>query len=398
MTTLQELINRMNAYTPIRNMDEVLKVNALDQAIRMFRMNNQPPWTQKKTTLRVFQNVPLYPTASDHAHLAMLDDPLGQDNDFGQHPRYVFTSLRDFLETPTGRNLVAEVWQNGTKMIGVRNYTSVDLTEQLLDSASDASDYATSGDAGTPVVDNVIFLTGSTSIRVPITYSTGTAVVTDTFANSTTSTNYKRNYFFVNIFLSTTTAPSAIAIRLYQDASNYLDSPSITTQFAGQPLIANDWNTIAFDLNTATATGTVTGTFTSVRYTFTETASGNYYFDQSFLRGWILQDYWYYSRNNVLDGSTYQQFFSADSATYDLASQMLGETVFHDAIMYEACTYLLSDQKESKIQDDVSRLRNSAWERFFSFYPDNTPQITTNTYRFGTDYQAEMNWPDFMIR
>lgn len=393
-TTLQQLINRMNAYTPIRNMDEVLKVNALDQSIRMFRMNNQPPWTQKKTTLRIFSNVFLYPTATDHEQLAMLDDSLGSDESFGEHPRYVFTSLRDFLEDPDPNNTVAEIWQTGTRFLGVRNKTNSGLTNQLCDSASVAAQWAGSGDASTPVLDRVVFLTGTTSIRVPVTFSGGTATITNTFLTSVADTNYKAKYFFVSVYITGTVAPSALTITLKKDNSNYITSPSLTTQFAGQAITLNDWNVFAFDLNTATETGTTGGTFNSVVYAFTETVNGNYYFDESFLKGWVLQDYWYYSTYNVLNGITYQDYFSTDSATYSLTSVLLGDTAWHDPTMYEACLFLLSDQKETKIFKDIETTLTTAWEKYEKVYPDNTPQITTNVYRFGTDYQGEMGWPD----
>lgn len=396
-TTLQELLNRMNAYTPIANLSEVIKVNAIDQSIRAFRMSNQPPWTLQKTTLRVFINQELYPVPTDFERVAIIDDQLGQDSDFGQHPRYTFTSLRDFLEDPSGGNAIAEVWQGGTRFIGCRNNTNPGMTQALLENPSVAADWAGSGDAGTPVLDNVIFRTGSTSIRVPITFSSGTATVLNTFQVPTIDANYKTKYFFCAVYLATTTVPSSILINLRTNASNYL-SATVTTQFAGQPLVANDWNVLAIDLNTAAVTGTVTGTFRSVQYVFTETVGGNCYFDASFLKGWILQDFWYYSTYNVLNSSTYQEYFAPDSATYTLSSVLLGDTAWHDPIMYEACTYLLSDQKESAIFGQVSALRDRAWGQFFQRYPDESPQITTDVYRFGTDYQDEMGWPDLTMR
>ncbi len=396
-TSLQFLINRMNAYTPIRNLDEVLKVNALDQSIRMFRMNNNPPWTLQKTSLRVFSNVFLYPVPVDLAQVSIVDDPLGQDMEFGEHPRYVYTSLRDFLEDPTARNSIAEVWQAGTKFIGVRNKTDVGLTESLLGDVGVASEWAGSGDAGTPVLDNVVTLTATTSIRVPITNSSGTATITDTFGSSSPSDNYQRKYFFVAVYIQASTVPTSIGMRLRQDSGNYLET-AVTAQFAGQPFVANDWNVLAIDLNTATKTGSITGSFTSAIYTVTGMGTGNLYFDDSFLRGWILQDFWYYSIYNVLNGSTYQEFFAPDSATYSLASVLLGDTNWHDPMMYMACLFLLSDQKESAIYLQVQDLFTKANTNLLSRYPDETPQISTNIYRFGTDYQDEMGWPDIAIR
>jgi len=76
-TTLNYLISRMNAYTPIYNLEESRKVNAIDFAIREFRMRIQPPWMLKKTTIRIFEDVLEYPTATDHAELAFLSSSKG---------------------------------------------------------------------------------------------------------------------------------------------------------------------------------------------------------------------------------------------------------------------------------------------------------------------------------
>lgn len=398
-TSLAYLINRMNAYTAVRNMDEVLKVNALDQALRMFRTTNNPPWTKQKTTLRVFKDVPLYPTPSDFAQLAILNDPIGKNRSFAQQPRYVYNNVRDFLEQPTGRNTIAEVWEQGTKMLGIRLNYGVDFIQTVVDTASTISDWAGGQDAGTPVLDNVIFLSGSTSIRFPITFSSGTARMINTLSNPISDSSWDKKYFFVSVYLETATAPTDLTITLFTDPATYLVSPVLTTQFGGQPLIANDWNTFAFNLDTATdAGGDFAGDINYIQYDFTETVNGFYYFDESFLRGWVLQDMWYYSTYNVLNGTTYQDFFSPDSANYSLTSVLLGDTNWHDALVYEACLYLLSDQKETKVYNDVSTLRDRAWEKFFARYPDDTPQITTNYYRFYTNYQDQMGYPDNFMR
>jgi hypothetical protein len=394
-TTLNELINRMNVYTPVSVLPEVQKVNALDQAIRALRRKVNPAWSMKKSTLRVFSDVYLYPPPADQARIAILDDPLGQDFSYGEHPRYVYTSLRDFLEAPTGRNMVAEVWQSGQKLTAVRNQTGSGLTNQLAGGTSDAADWAGSGDAGTPTLDYVLFLTGPTSVRVPVTFSGGTATVTDTFAAGTSVPNYKAKYFFAYVYLQS--VPTSVELRLRKDGSNYL-SKTVSAQFAGQPFVANDWNTLAMDLDTATETGSTGGQFNSAQYVLSGLASGSVYFDKSWIRGWTMQDYWYYGTSNVLDGSTYQQFFAPDSATYSLTSELIGETVWHDAVMYAACLYLLSNSKEEAIKQDVGALWNEARQQLFAMYPDETPQISTNTYRFQTDYQADMGWPDVLIR
>jgi hypothetical protein len=388
-TTLSNLITRMNVYTPIFAMDEVRKVNAIDQAIRMFRVNNQPPWSLKKTTLRVFQDVYEYPTASDHAQLAFLSNQ-NLNRSFGEQPRYVFTSLKDFVEDPTYRNLMAEIWQNGTRYLGVRDKTNTGYTSTLLDSAESVTNWSASGDAGTPVLDTVVFITGNASIRVPITNSSNTATISSTFT-AFTDTNYARKYFFLWVYLDG--APSSVTLRVGTSASQYL-SAAVTTQFSGAAFATDDWNLLAIDLNTATNTGSFAGVFSYQAAVLSNAPTGTYYFDASYARGWKLQDYWYYTTYNVLSGSTYSDYFAADGATYSLSAVLMGDTGWHDAIVYEACTYLLSDQKETQIFRDVSELRNMAWSKFFGRYPDMSPHIITDVYRFETDYQNSMGWPD----
>jgi len=380
----------MNVWTPIYGMSDVRKVNALDQAIREFRREYQPNWTLNKTTLRIFNNVLLYPTNSNHGRLALLSsakDGVG----FSEQPRYVNTSYKDFLENAEDRNQMAEVWENASKMLAIRNRTDAAMTDTKLNGGETLSEWAASGDAGTPVLDNVIFKTGNGSIRVPITNSTGSTTFTLTYTTSIADTNYKRKYFFRWIYLDA--APTSITLRVRTDASNYLSS-TVTAQHAGQTFVADDWNLLAIDLNTATETGTFAGTIASEVIILTGAPTGTYYLDASYLKGWILQEYRYYSKNNVLDGSTYQELFAPDSSTYSLTSYLLGDDIWNDVIQFEACGLLLADQKEQSIKDDLEAHRQRAWRALINEYPDFAPRIITQSYRFQDDYRKDMLYPN----
>lgn len=385
--TLANLIGRMNLYTPINNKGEVLKVNAIDQTIRKLRRKIQPPWTLKKSTLRIFADVLEYPIASDHARLAFLDDKK-QNETFSERPRYVFTSIKDFYEDLTYRNDLAEIWDRGTRYLGVRNKTSPGLTSQVVDNADSISNFTVAGDAGTPVLDNVVFQTGNSSIRIPITLSSGTATIRDT-VNSISDNDYKRKYYFRWVFLDS--APTSIQLQYGPDSSNYKYA-NVTTQFSGAPFAADDWNLLAMDLNTASTQGTVATTFAYEGIVLTGAATGTYYLDASYLRGWILQDYWYYMSSNVLedDGVTYKDYFAPDGATYDIADVLLGDDVWADVIGLEACIPLLSDDKEKDLKMDVQNDAKAAWADFYAVYPDLVPQMITTVYRFQDDYQREM--------
>lgn len=388
MTTLANLIARMNVYTPINNKEETLKVNAIDQALRTIRRNLQFPWCLRRGTIRIFSGVLEYPIASDHDRLAFINDT--KDNKpFSEQPRYVYTSIKEFYEDPTNRNGLAEIWDRGTKYLGVRDKRQEGYTSQTLSEANDASDWALSGDASDPVDDTVIFQTGDSSVRFTVTDSSGTATGWESIT-SFTDANYKRKYFFRWIYLDS--VPTSITLRIGPDTSNYKYA-TVTTQFNGAPFVADAWNRIAIDLNIAQTTGTVVTTFAKLGFVLTGAATGTYYIDAAELKGWTLQDYWYYSTSNVLDadGITYKQFFAEDGATFDIGDSLLGEATWHDIVLYEACTYLLSDDKEQKIKEDVRDLRERAWADIYAVYPDMTPLTITNVFRFGTDYQQEMN-------
>jgi len=393
-TPLSYLITRLNFWTPILTKDDALKVNALDSAIRDLRRSLNPQWTLKKTTLRIFSDVLEYPLATDHAALAILDSN-DQDKPFGDRPRYVFTSIRDFYEDPTYRNDVAEIWNNGTKYLGVRNTSEDDMGSTTVDEPATATDYTVSGDGGTPVIDSVFFKTGSTSVRIPITASSGTFTVTDT-PGTVRDTNYKRSYYFRWVYFDS--APTSVTLKFGADASNYLEA-TITAQFSGSPFVADDWNLLAFDLNTATETGTVTGTFAYESIAVVGHGTGNFYMDASYMKRWKLQDYWYYSSYNVSNaaGTSSSVYFAEDGTTYTGTDVLLGDSKYHDVIIYQACVYLLADSKEEVLKQEVKGYANAAYKELQRDYPDLSLVMTTNYFRFQTDYQNEMGFPDASI-
>lgn len=378
----------MNIYTPVFTIDEVRKVNSLDQAIRSLRTIVSPPWTLKKTTLRIFADQQEYPVPSDYARLAILDDNK-QNEDYGDRPRYVFTSIADFIADPTYRNMIAEIWQGGTKFLGVNDKTLANVTSALVNDASSLTGWTDSGDAGALSVSDVVFYNGNASIQVPITYSTGLAEVDTVLPTTITDADYKRDYYFIRIFLGGSV--TSLQLKFGLDNANYYLSPIITTQFAGQPFVTNDWNTIAFDLNTATSVGAPTTVFGFQGVVFNGAQTGTYYIDASFKKGWVLQQFWYYSVYNVQNvNGTYQDYFAPDGATYDVNALLIGDDVWFDMIWLDAALTLLSDQKETTIYAQVQEQQSKAATAFYMEYPDLEPKMITDVYTFMDDYQREM--------
>jgi len=391
MINLATIIGRMNLYTPVNNKPDVLKVNAIDQAIRVLRRKIQPPWNLRRSTMRVFSDVFEYPYASDHARLAFLNDP-NLNSSYGEQPRYAFSSLKDFIDNATYGNSLAEIWQGGEKHLGIRSQRGLGAGSMLLSAPTDVSLWATSGDAGTPVLDEVVYEPSdnfSSSIRVPIVLSSGTARIANTFT-VVTDPNYMRKYHFRYVYLDG--IPDSIELRLGADSSNYR-SAVVTTQFSGAPLQADAWNLLAFDMNTSTPTGTPGTSFARQDVLFTNAPTGTYYFDASYLRSWTIQEYWYYSKNNVVtaDGLTSKQYFAADGATFDTTDLLIGDDdIWADILAFMASTFLLSDEKEQAIKKDVQKDLDEAMLSLYETYPDLQPQIGTTVFNFITDYQAVM--------
>jgi len=384
-TLLSTLLSRMNRKQTIDTVEEQYKVRDLDEAIRTIRRAVQFPWTLKKSTLRVFDGVLEYPVAADHDELAFLDNP--NEQNWGSKFRPTYTSVQQFYQDPNNTDDLAEIWDSGTRFLGVRADRIIKGTSQILNNAETAADWTASGDASAVTRDTVFFKEGSASMRFTVTLATNTATMSAS-NTSISDSNYRKKYFFMHIYLDA--VPTSLVLRFGNDSSNYLYSGAITTQFSGQALKADDWNLVAFDLNTASTQGTITSTvFDYQAVVLTGAASGTYYVDASYLREWSLVDYWFYSKYLVATvGNTVanQEYFFNSSEVYSTDSMLIGDSEWVDIIQYEAELGSLSDKENDKVFSKVLKKRDDAWEALFRIYPSMRQSITTTRYNFGTDY------------
>lgn len=386
-TKLSTILNRMNVDPIIEQIEEQYKVRNLDEAIREMRRDFQFPWSLRKTSLRVFKDVLVYPTASDHDELAFYDNDL---QEWSAKPDTRYTSQEEFFMDPNGslRNDAAEIWEGGDKFLGVR-YDGEGMTSQVLNTMEDVTDITTSGDAGTAVKDIVIYTEGNASIRVPITSSSGTATIeiaVDSFSDS----EYQKKYPFFQVLFDS--VPTSVELRLGNDSSNYFYSSGITTQFSGAAVTADVWNQLAFDLSTATEQGSVdTTAFDYAAIVLTGAASGTYYFDTVHLRGWEMLDYWYYGNNLVRTSGASapdQEYFLNSSETYSTDSEIIGDEEWVDVIMYKAMVTASGNKETPKI--DLYRQKAAMAEQdLFKKYPSLVPSPTTSYYNFGVDFVGE---------
>lgn len=391
-TLLSTILNRMNRWQAIASVEDTFKVRDLDEAIRTIRRETQLPWTLKKGSLRVFHGVLEYPIASDHDELAYLDYSKNRTYVYRFRGRY--TSLQQFYEDAENRNMMAEIWDEGTKYLGIRDKTGNKVSRQVSD-AEDASKYSFSGDITAVNDDTVIFKNGNQSVRFSVTNNTGVATLVNTFL-SFSDTNYKNKYYFRWVYLDA--VPTSIELQLRTNSNNYLYKSGITTQFSGQALKAGQWNLVAFDLNEALEQGTFDSTsIASEAIILNGAATGEYRVDTSNLRQWELFDYWYYSTYHIKTvGSTVanQDFFRDSNEIYELDSELIGDLEWADVIMYTAITMSIVDVENSKLFSYFESRRQAAWEALYEQYPSMRPLITTKRWNFGSQYDG---YYDFFI-
>jgi len=386
-TPLSTIINRMNRYSPSLTVEEANKVRDLDEAIRALRRVLPCPWTLKKASLRVFDNVFEYPVATDHDELAYLDT--SKNIYYPSRARFQYTSLIQFYEDPTNRNQIAEIWDNGQRYLGV-NYKNIGESSQVLNEAETVGDWTVTGDASSPALDQVMYKDGNGSIRFTITSSTGTAGIRNALTVAISDSTYKKKYHFKWVYLSA--VPTSLELRLETSATNYISTTGITTQFDGSPLKAGAWNLIAQDLNTATETGTFDSTSIAYeRVVFTGASTGTYYIDASYLRAWELLDYWYYSIYSVkATGSTAvaskELFFDEDTGSYTTSDELVADSEWVDCVMYDSILTEMVDLKDKDMRDEIRTKKTEAWGRLIAKYPSLDPVIITNRYRFIDDF------------
>lgn len=376
----------MDRYQEISVVEEQYKVRDLDEAIRALRRSINPPWTLKKGTLRVFQDVLEYPIASDHKNMAYFDNQ--KKKFWSNDARFLYTSLQQFYENIDDRNNLAEIWDQGTKYIGLR-YKDILPSGYRIDDASVLSRYTVGGDIISEALDYVTVKNSNSSIKLTLVNSTNLANVSCAFTNISDS-SYREKYFFVWIYLAS--APSSIDLQFGNDNANYLYK-NVTTQFSGQALKANDWNLLAFDLNAASAQGAVSDSaFDYFNLVLHDAPSGVYFLGTTYLRKWELLDYWYYSTFNVKTNSSLipdQEYLFDANEAYSLDSSIVADTDWADVIQYDGMLSCLSDSKDQSTISLISSKREVAWGKLMEKYPDMQPIIITNRVNFETDYTRE---------
>lgn len=376
-TKLSTLLDRMNRYQSILSSEDQFKVRDLDTAIRKVKRKTNLPWDLKSSSIKIFPGISIYPIPSDQKDIAFIDDETKQKID---KPDFQYTSIKQFSEDPTDRNLFAEIWDNEQKFIGIK-YKNLGLASVLLDDCSDSSNYSISGDITSKSVNRITYIDTRQSLKFNITNSTGIASLENVNINIVES-EYESKWFFAWVYLRS--VPTSIDLEFGTDASNKL-SKNITTQFSGQEIKIDDWNLIAFDLNDATLTGTID--YNNLNYykiTFNGLETGANFLGPVYLKAWKELEYQYYKKYSIkdVDGNYKEYFYDYSTGSFSVDDELIGEEEFSDIILNEAILFHLNEKENQTLMGLVLQEISDCWESLAKKYPELSPDIMTDGYIF----------------
>lgn len=388
-TTLADILSGQLVWQTMNQVPESERVGFIDLALQDETISYKFPFRRKKTTLRVFEDVTLYPSPSDYSEMAFLDN---DEKKFNDRARFRFTSFDEFLENLDYRNDLADIYDDGTLSIGCRYRTKKSGT-RIVDSAEDVTKYAVSGTATAVAKDTVFFKDGAASMKITVT--AGTATITINFTSFADS-NYKQRYAFYLVYLDA--APTSIGLRFGNDASNFL-LKNVTTQFSGQAFVADDWNILAMDLNNPDST---TGTINSNAFDYAAiilngAVAGTYYVDATYLRRWELLDLWYNSTNYVRTGAgVYQERFKDANNAYSGDTSLIGPKEWANYISYQAMLRVAADKNDKDWMASLQPFVTKAEADLKARFPAKKYLITKQAWRFNNSpgYQY-VRYPNF---
>ncbi len=235
------------------NLDDVTNLNgSLERAARTLVQRAGIPEAIGRSSLTLYDGVDTYTAPTTIFGTELIDiRPSGQRrsvNDFG----YKMT-VADFDRTKAivsnGYSLSFE-FDKGTGLI--RIVQPIATPKIILDPMTSTTGWTASGSASTPVIDNSDYYWGNGSLRYTLTgASTGALSKAIT---SVDLTSYRGvGVVFVAIETPSASNLTSMEMRVGSDSSNYY-SVSATTGFLSA-WTAGKWLIVAFDLSTATTTG-----------------------------------------------------------------------------------------------------------------------------------------------
>lgn len=346
----------------------------ITRAIRKLRKGRTLPWQKREIDINFYSDVFKYALPSDFESFIKPGLPILTGYDESQDLPY---SREDEFYSDSSKKLALS-WERDSVYLLARITGDSDLEFDKFDGA--ASNYTLGGDGSSGQLDNTNFREGSGSLRFNITDVTNQTTITRTLTSTVDISDYVNlGYVFSQMYMPT--AISSVSIRYGNDASNYYEISTVTTDFTGASY-KTGWNVIGFDMQNAVETGSVDDDnidYFQIIIDNTGVTDTNFRVDGLYFRLGTNYRLPYNSRNVVESASgsgIYQE------AVTDGTNVILWEYAFQDLLQWKAAE--LAAMFKFRDQDLVEYCREAYNMDLIDFnnrFPSNEALISNSYYR-----------------
>lgn len=346
---------------------------AFKRANQYFNENYQLPTAERVIDLPLYSGIHEYPLPSD---FRVIMRPTKENKEyfsnFQMTTRY---DLKNFLKG------MAFKFLREKQFLLVKSNSGDKKILHNCDSVTDDGTWAISGDGGSLVADDNIFIEGDGALRFVVTATGGTTTLTLTGMDAVDITDFLTDELFLNLQCpaGNTVDLTSIRIRIGSSASAYYEATA-TTRFRGDNL-SPGWGAVGFDLSGKTTTGSPTDTsitYIQVLITHGTTGvTGTYRLDDIFIASPTYYQLPYYSNTTVKTiTNTYIQHPTA------LTDTVLCPSVADGAVYYKALELLaIHDLQNAALAAYAARELAPKEQEVKAIYPSHRPTLQTFYYR-----------------
>lgn len=398
-TPLSFLLNSLNAHRDINNIEDKLKVQAIDAQLREARQGYSFPWNLIKGKLKIIDGVSEYKPADDHDELAYIE--YENIDNFSSAARFYNTSLQQFYEdVNSSRNLLTDVWRDGSRILGVKD-KQMSLGSSVFSATNDTSIYSVSGDAVALSLGTSAYDGATPYLQVSCNGNSNPAIIESNLI-SPVSISSRRYAFTLEIMF-----PLSVNNNTQLSVDVSLGSSSLDTytahishNFQGKELVSGEWNTIGFYLDDRLVSVSGNPDISNLTYcniTVQSNEDEDIFIHDFKLSPYKQLDYWYYSFYNVASSGSLEvferplpdkEFFvsvSDQTGAIDLGDALLGPTKWADYVLWGAAERLLAEINNPQLFSFVMRKKAETTKKMAGLLPQTKQVVTTKRHRFNND-------------
>ena len=239
----------------------------IDTAVKKLKMSRTLPWQKKEKDIDFYTNVFKYSLPSDFESFIKPTTPLLSGSEVFTRDYYwwwngLWNGGQQVNNLPYGKEI--DFFRNFRIKFALTNDLGVNYLLARVDGQGDlrldgfsesVDEYTLGGDASNKVSDDINFREGRSSLRFDIADSTNESTIERTKSDGdVVDINDYINLGKVFLLVYMPTVVPGIVINYGSDSSNFYTISTVTKQFNGADF-QEGWNTVAWDMKDAIATG-----------------------------------------------------------------------------------------------------------------------------------------------